>query len=53
MSCCKPESVHYDDTYTEKFVQPALVAISAARSGVTSLVPRFNERVTAALVDGF
>ncbi|KAB7628459.1 hypothetical protein [Alkalilimnicola sp. S0819] len=50
LTALKPESVRCDDTYTETFVQPALLAVSAASSGVTKLIPRFEERFSAALL---
>jgi len=40
----EPGVVRDDASYSELFVQPALLAIGASSGGVTSLIPRFNER---------
>lgn len=46
----EPDVVRDDESFTEKFSKPALVAVAAMSSGVTSLVPRFEERFSAAML---
>lgn len=45
-----PDVVRDDETFTEKFSKPALVAVAAMSSGVTSLVPRFEERFSSTML---
>jgi hypothetical protein len=42
-------TVRSDDKYRTLFVSPALLAVNAASSGVTSLIPGFEGRFTRAM----
>ncbi len=44
-----PAQVRDDETFRARVIQPALLAVTAASSGLTSLVPRFEERFARAL----
>jgi hypothetical protein len=39
-----------DDTFTSKFVNPTLTILAAATSGVTKLIPGFEQRFTTAML---
>jgi len=44
------DAVQNDDEFKSTIVSPALVAVSAASSGSTSLIPRFEERFNIAML---
>jgi len=46
----KAEDIQNDGQFQSIVVSPALVAISAASSGVTALIPRFDERFAIAML---
>jgi len=45
------DDVQNDDQFKSNIVSPALIAASAASSGATALVPRFDERFSMAMLD--
>ena len=44
------KAVACDETFTSKFVSPTLVALTAATSGTTKLIPNFDGRFTDAML---
>ena len=45
-----PQKVNDDDFFTEKVSEPSLIAISAASSGVTKLIPGFDDKFKSAMI---
>lgn len=46
-----PDDIQNDDNFKSKIVSPALVAASAASSGATKLIPKFDIKFTNALLN--
>lgn len=44
------DDVQNDDQFKSKIVSPALIAVSAASSSATALIPRFYERFNIAML---
>jgi len=41
-----PESISHDESYLNKIISPAKLTILAASSGMTKLIPQFDEKFT-------
>jgi hypothetical protein len=46
----EPDIVRDDEAFTQKFSEPALVAMAAISGGITALIPRFKERFSSAML---
>lgn len=44
-----PAVIMEDETYQSQVIEPTLVALQAASSGVTSMLPNFNEKFSACM----
>ena len=44
-----PQAIAHDDSYTEKVIEPAMMTITLAASGLNKLLPNFEEKFNACM----
>jgi hypothetical protein len=50
LSQLSPDLVRNDDSFKDKVIAPALLAIAGSTAGATALIPKFNEKFTQAML---